>query len=93
MGDAANAHWVGRSVSEQAEAEGADPLDCFLDMALAEDLATQFVIGMPPSETFDQIIATLIRDPIVMAGSSDAGAPCCRSSAPITSPACRASGC
>ncbi len=72
--DAAHAHWVGRSVSELADEQGADPLDCFLDLALAEDLETQFVIEMPPSETFEQIIATLIRDPIVMAGSSDAGA-------------------
>ena len=72
--DAAHAHWVGRSVSELAEERGADPLDCFLDLALAENLETQFVIEMPPSETFEQIIATLIRDPIVMAGSSDAGA-------------------
>jgi N-acyl-D-aspartate/D-glutamate deacylase len=72
--DAAHAHWVGRSVSELAEGQGADPLDCFLDLALAEDLATQFVLGMPPSQTFDDIIATMIRDPIVMAGSSDAGA-------------------
>jgi N-acyl-D-aspartate/D-glutamate deacylase len=72
--DAAHAHWVGRSVSELADEQGVDYLDCFLDMALSEDLATQFVLGMPPSDTFDQIIATMIRDPIVMAGSSDAGA-------------------
>lgn len=43
-------------------------------MSLSEDLETQFVVEMPPSETFAQMIATLIRDPIVMAGSSDAGA-------------------
>jgi N-acyl-D-aspartate/D-glutamate deacylase len=72
--DAAHEHWIGRSVSELAEEQGIDPLDCFLDMALAEDLTTQFGMGMPPSQTFDDIIATMIRDPIVMAGSSDAGA-------------------
>jgi N-acyl-D-aspartate/D-glutamate deacylase len=72
--DPAHAHWVGRSVSDLADEQGADYLDCFLDMALSEDLATQFVLGMPPSQTFDDIIATMIRDPIVMAGSSDAGA-------------------
>src|SRR4029450_6789502 len=65
--DAAHAHWVRRSVSELAEGQGADPRS-------AEVLATQFVVGMPPSQTFDDIIATMIRDPIVMAGSSDAGA-------------------
>ena len=72
--DAAHASWVGRSVSALADEQGVDYLDCFLDMALSEDLTTQFVLGMPPSDTFNQIIATMIRDPIVMAGSSDAGA-------------------
>jgi len=72
--NAAHADWVGRSVSELAEARNADPLDTFLDCALADGLATQFGVGMPPSQTFDDLIATLLRDPIVVAGSSDAGA-------------------
>ena len=38
----------GRTVTELAEERGADPLDCFLDLSLAEDLETQFVIEMPP---------------------------------------------
>ena len=72
--DAAHAGWVGRSVSDLAEERGADPLDTFLDLALSEDLQTQFVVEMPPGQTFDDMITTLLRDPIVMAGSSDAGA-------------------
>lgn len=72
--DPEHAAWVGRSVSDLAEARGADPLDAFLDLSLSEDLQTQFVVEMPPGQTFDDMITTLVRDPIVMAGSSDAGA-------------------
>ncbi len=71
--DAANAAWVGRSVAELAEERGADLLDTFLDMALAEDLQTQFLVEAP-GEVFEDMITTLVRDPLVMAGSSDAGA-------------------
>ena len=39
-------------------------------MALAEDLATQFVIDMPPDPKSREALATLIRDPLVMAGGS-----------------------
>jgi N-acyl-D-aspartate/D-glutamate deacylase len=72
--DAEHAGWIGRSVSDLAEERGADPLDTFLDLSLSEDLETQFVVEMPPGQTFDDLITTLVRDPIVMAGSSDAGA-------------------
>jgi N-acyl-D-aspartate/D-glutamate deacylase len=72
--DAEHAGWVGRSVSELADERGADYLDTFLDLALSEDLQTQFAVEMPPGQTFDDMITALVRDPIVMAGSSDAGA-------------------
>ncbi|MFN8643804.1 MAG: amidohydrolase family protein [Candidatus Binatia bacterium] len=65
-----------RPLGERAcpEERHADPLDAFLDLALSEDLQTQFVVEMPPGQTFDDMITALVRDPIVMAGSSDAGA-------------------
>ncbi|MGH7858553.1 MAG: N-acyl-D-amino-acid deacylase family protein, partial [Candidatus Binatia bacterium] len=66
--------WVGRTIADLAEEAGSDPLDCFLDLALAEDLETQFELGMPPSDYLREVTASQIRDPIVMAGSSDAGA-------------------
>ena len=72
--DPAHRAWVGRSVAELAEAEGKAPLDCFLDMALSENLETQFALVMPPMEQFVRDTEELIRDPIVMAGSSDGGA-------------------
>ena len=72
--DPEHAAWVGRSIADLAEERGVDPLDCFLDLALAEGLRTQFELGMPPSDYFREVTASQIRDPIVMAGSSDAGA-------------------
>ena len=72
--DAANRAWVGRSVAELAAERGQDPLDCFLDLSLAEGLETQFALEMPPSDYFRDCTARLVRDPIVMAGSSDGGA-------------------
>jgi len=72
--DAAHAAWVGRSVPELAAERSQEALDCFLDVSLAEDLETQFVLEMPPSDYFRECTARLVRDPIVMAGSSDGGA-------------------
>ena len=52
----------------------ADPLDAFLDLSLAEDLETQFVLAAPPDPRRRAATEQLIRDPLVMAGSSDGGA-------------------
>lgn len=72
--DTAHQAWVGRHVGELAEAAGQDPLDCFLDMCLAEDLTTQFVLTMPREWDYRALAIDLVRDPMVMAGSSDGGA-------------------
>ncbi len=66
--------WVGLHLADVAEAMGKTPLDAFLDLALAEDLKTQFLVGAPKDRTRDAATAELVRDPIVMAGSSDGGA-------------------
>jgi len=66
--------WIGMHVADLAEAMGKAPLDAFLDLALAEDLRTQFVVGAPNDHSRDAATAELVRDPIVMAGSSDGGA-------------------
>ena len=72
--DAEHRAWIGRTVPDLAAERGQDPLDCFLDCSLAEDLETQFGLEMPPSDYFRECTARLLRDPIVMAGSSDGGA-------------------
>jgi len=69
-----NQRWLDRSVTEIAEATGADPLDAFLDLSLDEDLETQFVLAAPPDTKRRAATEEMIRSPVVMAGSSDGGA-------------------
>jgi N-acyl-D-aspartate/D-glutamate deacylase len=66
--------FVGMHLADVAEAMGKAPLDAFLDLALAEDLKTQFMVGAPKDRSRDAATGELVRDPIVMAGSSDGGA-------------------
>lgn len=66
--------WVGRHIEELAAEEGKDPLDCFLDIALSEDLKTLFTLTMPRDYPFRSLNEAIVRDPIVVAGSSDGGA-------------------
>ncbi|HEV3450345.1 MAG TPA: amidohydrolase family protein [Acidimicrobiia bacterium] len=70
----ANRRWLDRSVSEIATELGVDPLDAFLDLSLEEDLATQFVLAAPPDPKRRAATEAMIREPFVMAGSSDGGA-------------------
>ncbi|MGI9591640.1 MAG: N-acyl-D-amino-acid deacylase family protein [Myxococcota bacterium] len=75
--DAANRAWVGRSVTELAEERGgADPLDVFLDLSLAEDLETCWQTRMSDvgRQFIEHVVRTSVQSPIVMPGSSDGGA-------------------
>jgi N-acyl-D-aspartate/D-glutamate deacylase len=74
--DEAHSAWVGRSVTELAADRGADPLDTFLDLALAEDLETLFQTRLSDvaKEFIAHVVRTAVSDPIVMPGSSDGGA-------------------
>jgi N-acyl-D-aspartate/D-glutamate deacylase len=73
--DPEHQHWVGRTVTDlAAEMGGMDPLDCFLELSLAEDLETVFLLAGPPSRRAHEVTEELIRHPLVMAGSSDGGA-------------------
>jgi len=66
--------YVDRSVQEIADERGADPLDTFLDLSLDDDLEMQFVLAAPPSPTRTEAVTTMMRSPVMMAGSSDGGA-------------------
>jgi N-acyl-D-aspartate/D-glutamate deacylase len=75
--DRANAAWVGRTVAELAAERGREKLDTFLDLALAEDLQTSFRTRNDSEVArrfIRHIVETGVKDPIVMAGSSDGGA-------------------
>jgi len=66
--------YLDRSVKEIADELGVDPLDAFLDLSLADDLEMQFVLAAPPSPTRTEAVTTMMRSPVMMAGSSDGGA-------------------
>jgi N-acyl-D-aspartate/D-glutamate deacylase len=75
--DPAHAGWVGRTVAELAAERGTAKLDTFLDLALAEGLQTSFRTrndSEAARKFIRHIVETGVRDPIVMAGSSDGGA-------------------
>ena len=63
--------YVERSVSDIAQELGKDPLDAFLDLALAEDLRTLFYFR---SDVSTSAMAEVLADPYVLPGLSDGGA-------------------
>ena len=74
--DAAHAAWVGHSVRELAAGSGRDAFDTFFELALAEGLETGFRTRTPEigKKFMQHVVGTGVRDPLVMAGSSDGGA-------------------
>lgn len=67
-----NRHWEGQTVQQIADQLGKDPLDTFLDLALAEDLDTEFMGNLTNGDL--DAAAEILRRPYVMIGASDAGA-------------------
>jgi N-acyl-D-aspartate/D-glutamate deacylase len=64
---------VGRSISEIAQEQGRREIDVLLDLALDEDLAVDFlIVGTINGD--DEAVATMLRSPQSIIGSSDAGA-------------------
>jgi N-acyl-D-amino-acid deacylase len=71
-GDWAKVKTRGRSVTEMAAERGVDPLDCFFDIALAENLETPFQAQLFQNE--DAGVAPLLKHPAGVIALSDAGA-------------------
>ena len=64
--------WLGKSLAELSQQAGTDPFDTFFDLALADDLATEFSLAML---NFDlDLVEEVITDPRVLIGLSDGGA-------------------
>ncbi len=76
VADPSHESWVGRSVTQLAEARGVDPLDAFLDISLEENLETRWQTRLDEvaRQFIRHVVATSVVDPIVMPGSSDGGA-------------------
>ena len=64
----------GRTVAAVAADRGADGLDTMLDLALADDLRTNFAIRRRTADAERAVIDQLLDHPQLMAGSSDGGA-------------------
>jgi N-acyl-D-aspartate/D-glutamate deacylase len=64
--------WQQATVAEMARATGADPLDAMLDLAIAEDLDTEFSALLLNSD--EAAVGALLRHPNSLVSLSDAGA-------------------
>ncbi len=65
----------GRTIGEVAREHGKDPFDALFDLAIAEDLRTQFTPMVPGDDDESwKLRAQVWRDPRVLIGASDAGA-------------------
>jgi len=72
VGRPQNAKWQQQTVADMARATGADPLDAMLDLALAEDLDTEFSALLLNSD--ETAVAAMLRHPHSLVSLSDAGA-------------------
>jgi N-acyl-D-aspartate/D-glutamate deacylase len=64
--------YAGKSVAEVAAMRAEDPLDAFLNLALEENLETEFQNANSGAD--QQAMAEILRSPYVLVGNSDAGA-------------------
>jgi len=64
--------WVGRNISDLSKIEGKDPLDTFFELALADELGTEF--SLPVLNLDPTLLQEVITDPRVLIGLSDGGA-------------------
>ncbi len=72
VGRPENRKWQQQTVAEMARATGADPLDAMLDLALAEDLDTEFSALLLNSD--ERAVGEMLRHPHSLVSLSDAGA-------------------
>jgi N-acyl-D-aspartate/D-glutamate deacylase len=69
---AENQHLAGKTIDELARLQVKPPIDAFLDLALAEDLATTFEDSVTQGDM--QAVKEIFSNPHVLLGQSDAGA-------------------
>ena len=72
VADPALAHHEQRSIAEIAAAQGQDPLEAFLDLALADDLRTVFTAMLLNSD--ESAVGRMLTHPHSLVSLSDAGA-------------------
>src|SRR5260370_7935526 len=62
----------GQNIAQIAKAQGKEPLDAFLDLAVEEDLGTVFSLGEINMDT--EAVAQILGSPYAVVGLSDGGA-------------------
>jgi N-acyl-D-aspartate/D-glutamate deacylase len=72
VGRPQNRKWQQQTVAEMARATGADPLDAMLDLAIEEDLDTEFSALLLNSD--EAAVGELLKHPHSLVSLSDAGA-------------------
>jgi N-acyl-D-aspartate/D-glutamate deacylase len=68
----AHQSWLGKTIAELSQSTGKEPLDTFFDVALADDLGTEFTLAMLNFEP--ALLQEVITDSRVLIGLSDGGA-------------------
>lgn len=64
--------WVGQTIATLSTQQNKEPLDTFFDLAIADELGTEFALPMLNSDP--TLLKDVITDPRVMLGLSDGGA-------------------
>ena len=68
-----NRHLAGRAIAELSQEQDRHPVDVLLDLAVEEDLKTEFsMYGVINSD--DDAVAEILRHPLTLLGTSDGGA-------------------
>src|SRR5688500_13789000 len=72
VGKEEHRRYLGKSIADVARESGQDPVDAWLDLALRDDLATEFLAGL--MNTDETAVGELITHPHTLVSLSDAGA-------------------
>jgi N-acyl-D-aspartate/D-glutamate deacylase len=64
--------WIGKTITALSQSMGKDPLDTFFDLAIADELGTEFTMAMLNFDT--PLLKEVITDSRVLIGLSDGGA-------------------
>ena len=68
-----NKHLTGRSVAEVAAEQGKHPVDVMLNLAVDENLQTEFAMS-GRINTNEEVLAKILTHPLALVGASDGGA-------------------
>ncbi len=68
-----NKHLQGKSIADMAKEQGKHPVDAMLDLAVEEDLKTEFAMASLFNDN-EEALTEIIKHPLCLIGASDGGA-------------------